>query len=98
MEYTIRRLNNRVVDLDEDIVAKYCEMSTLRDQPFSIMVRSRYGHVPSEKELSRRDLSLLCNEVLLDEMKALCLLPKALEKADLLREASENNELVEYAL
>lgn len=76
MLYTIKRLN-RTVDLNDDLVNKYCEYESLRDQPFSIVVRAKYGHCPTEGEVSDAELSELCNSVLLSELKAMALLPKA---------------------
>jgi len=78
MKYTIKRLN-RTVELDDELVQAYCEYETLRDQPFAIVIRTKFGHNPTVSEISDKNLSVLCNEILLAEMKAFALLPKAID-------------------
>lgn len=101
MLYTIGRIN-RTVNLNDDLVSKYLEYDELHEQPFSIVIRTRFGHAPSETEISDDDLSALCNDVLLSELKALALLPKAISFIDNnyinYKEQSENGELIEKQL
>lgn len=101
MLYKINRLN-RTVDLDDILVNKYCEYETLRDQPFSIVIRSKYGHCPTKEELSDEELSKICNEVLFSELKALALLPKALsvvaENYDDFVKQTKENKIIKYSL
>ena len=79
MIFTSDSLNNRLIDLDDVLVEKNCEYDELRDAGFCIVIRSKYGHIPTEEECSREELSEICNEVLLSSLKAMALLPKALE-------------------
>lgn len=101
MLYTIKRLN-RTVNLDDDLVDKYCQYDILRDQPFSIIVRSKYGHCPTQEELSDEDLSIICNDVLLAELKTLALLPEAMsvikQNYDTLYKQTQEGKLVEYKI
>lgn len=102
MRYVIKRLNNREVELNDDLVSEYIKYDELRDGNFSIAVRSRYGHVPTEEEISKDELSRLCNEVLFSDLKAMALLPKALEiinnHREELKKNSDNGVCVEYPL
>lgn len=101
MEYTITKLN-RTVTLNDELVEKYCEYETLREQPFCIVIRSTFGHAPSVEEVSDEELSALCNEILLDELKALALLPQALisilENSAEIHKASKAGKMLEYKL
>ena len=69
---------NRIVELDDEIVAEYCRYKPLSEDPFVIVAISEYGHEPTVQEVSDEELSKLCNEVLLSDLKALALLPNAL--------------------
>jgi len=84
MQYTITRLN-RTVELDDLLVEEYCKVEKLREQPFSIVIKSQFGHAPTIEEISDEELSHLCNQILISELKALCLLPKALFYKDCFR-------------
>ncbi len=75
MRYYIERLN-RTVELDDRLVRIYTEYERLRDQPFSIVVRCKYGHAPSTDEVSDEELSVFCNQILLSELKALSIIPR----------------------
>ena len=98
MLYTISRIN-RTVDLDNDLVSKYLEYDELHEQPFSIVVRTKFGHSPTKEEISDADLSSLCNEILLSELKALALLPNALSAInDEFIKKTQAGELLKRAL
>ena len=101
MEYFISRLD-RTVDLDDMLVQKYCEYETLREQPFSIVIKSKYGHKPSKEEVSDKELSMICNEILLSELKVLGMLPNALhilqKHYDNIRNASHNGNCIDFPL
>ena len=51
MKYFITRLD-RTVELDDILVQKYCEYENLREQPFSIVIKSKFGHKPTKEEIS----------------------------------------------
>ena len=55
---------NRIVELDDEIVAEYCRYKPLSEDPFVIVAISEYGHEPTAQEVSDEELSKLCNEVL----------------------------------
>ena len=97
MKFTIGRLE-RTVELDDALVKKYCEYDELREQPFSIVIRTKFGHKPTPEEISDDDLSKLCNEILLSELKALAMLPAAVSMVDQLEEQTRKGELAEYNL
>ncbi len=101
MLYTINRIN-RTVNLNDDLVNKYLEYDELHEESFSIVVRTKFGHAPTETEISDDDLSALCNEILLSELKALALLPKALliihDNYTTYKQKTENGELIEQQL
>lgn len=65
-------------------------------------IKIQYGHYPTQDEVSDEDLSELCNQVLLTELKAFALLPKVVSFIDssgsAICEASKNDQLVEYHL
>lgn len=50
----------------------------MSEDPFVLVAISEYGHEPTAQEVSDEELSKLCNEVLLSDLKALALLPNAL--------------------
>ena len=101
MRYFIKRLN-REVNLDDHLVSEYTKYEQLRDQPFSIAVRSEYGHAPTEDEVSNEELSRICNETLLMELKVISIMPKLVEcvdkNYDYISQASKDgdNNLSEY--
>lgn len=74
----------------------------MRDQPFSIAVRFEYGHAPTEDEVSNEELSRICNETLLMELKVISIMPKLVEcvdeNYDYISQASKDgdNNLSEY--
>lgn len=75
MKYFIKHIG-REVELNDEIVKVYQEYIVLRDNPFSIAARSKFGHSPSKEEMSDEELSILCNEVMLSELKTLEMMPK----------------------
>ena len=77
MKFDVTGLN-RIVELNDDIVAEYCKYKPLSEDPFVIVAISEYGHEPTADEVSDEELSKMCNEVLLSDLKALALLPDAL--------------------
>ncbi len=81
MKFDVAGLN-RIVELDDKIVAEYCKYKPLSEDPFVIVAISEYGHEPTAQEVSDEELSKLCNEVLLSDLKALALLPNALAFID----------------
>lgn len=101
MFYHIKRLN-RTIELDDNLVKEYTKYDELRDQPFSIAARSKFGHAPSIEEISDKELSILCNEVLLSELKALALLPQAISVIEQnmaeYKNSSNKGTLIEYEL
>lgn len=98
MIYRINRIG-RTVDLDDALVNKYTEYDELHEQSFSIAIRTKYGHNPSEEEVTDEDLSIFCNDILLTELKALALLPKAVMLIDnnypAYKELTKNGDLIE---
>lgn len=101
MKYYIERLN-RTVDLDDDLVSEYCKYEKLRDQPFSIVVRAKYGCAPTEEQVSNVELSKICNEVLLSDLKSIAMMPKVIEYVESHYEdfiaAAENGEFIEHEI
>lgn len=77
MKFDVTGLN-RIVELNDDIAAEYCKYKSLSEDPFVIVAISEYGHEPTADEVSDEELSKMCNEVLLSDLKALALLPDAL--------------------
>jgi len=78
MKYEIKRIG-RTVDLDDEILKMYREYMVLRDNPFAIVARSQFGHNPTKEEISDEELSALCNEVMLSELKTIEIMPKISE-------------------
>ena len=86
---------NRIVELDDEIVAEYRRYKPLSEDPFVIVAISEYGHEPTAQEVSDEELSKLCNEVLLSDLKALALLSNASAFKDVLRQI--HNLALRYA-
>ncbi len=99
MKYEIKRLN-RTVELNDELVEEYKKYDVLRDAPFSIAVRTRYGHAPAKDEISDKELSEFCNNVLLAELKAFTLLPGALKvvTTEDYTQETKDGKLMEYQL
>ncbi len=98
MTYSIKRIG-RTVELNDALVEEYLKYEdSLRDQPFSIVIRSTYGHEPSESEVSNEELSRLCNEVLLSELKAIAFMPEILKVWEDHKEEFAGKTPVEYRL
>jgi hypothetical protein len=97
MRYAITGIN-RTVELSDELANEYRKYDELREQPFRIVIRSRFGHAPSRDEVSDEELSVICNEVLLHELKALALLPKAVTVVKQLAEHAEKGEQAEIQL
>ena len=75
MKRIIEKLG-RSVELDDALVKEYEKYGPLTDSSFVIVLLSRYGHAPSEDELSDGELSQICNDVLLSELKTYTLVPE----------------------
>ena len=101
MRYTITRLS-RTVNLDDELVNEYLKYDELREQPFAIVVRTKFGHAPTVEEVDDKDLSDLCNKILLNELTMLGELPKVIEKFEKhyeeIKEASKQGKLLDYRL
>ena len=97
MLYTIKKIN-RTVNLDDELVKKCKEYDELRDYTFCIVIRTKYGHAPTREEVSDSELSQLCNEILLSELKALMKLPQALRFIDKITVSSKDRNIVEYEI
>lgn len=78
MEYRIDRVG-RTVSLNDEIVEEYCKYVELHDSIFMLAMRMKYEKVPTEEEVSKKELSEFCNEVLLDELEVMAMLPKAIQ-------------------
>jgi len=77
MRYHIKRID-RTVELNDELVREYQKHDIIQDSLFMIPIRCMYGDNTSSNYLSDSDLVLLCNECILNELKALDMLPKAL--------------------
>ena len=71
--------NGRTVNLYDPLVNEYKKMSPIEDCIFELGIINEYDHIPSEEEVSDEELSLVCNETMIYDLKAAMLLPKALE-------------------
>lgn len=78
MKYLISKIN-RTVELDDKLVQEFSKYDELRDSIFTILLRSKYKNGLSESNVSSKELSSVCNEILLTELKAIADLPAALE-------------------
>ncbi len=76
MKYTMK--NGRTVVLYNELVDLYKNLSPLADCTFEMNIISKYGRIPSEDEVSNYELSILCNETLVEELQTAMLIPKAL--------------------
>lgn len=101
MKYAISQLN-REVELDDLLVNEYVKYDDLTEYNFVIVLASKFGHLPTEEEISDEELSSICNEVLFGDLKALALLPKALEAItqhhNEFTEAAKTGTLLEFSL
>ncbi len=102
MKFFIKDIN-RTVDLNETLVDKYLEVDDeLTGGSFTIAILSKYGHVPTKDEISDEALSELCNDILLGDLKALALIPKAINYVkghhNQWEESSNKGELLEVVL
>ena len=78
MKYLISKIN-RTVELDDKLVQEFSKYDELRDSIFTILLRSKYKNGLSKSNVSDKELSSVCNEILLTELKAIADLPAALE-------------------
>lgn len=78
MQYIINRLN-RAVELDDELVQHYLEFGELTEHNFIMALRFKYGHLPTEVEITDEELSSICNEVLLTDLETFIQLPKIIE-------------------
>ena len=101
MKYMISQLN-REVELDDLLVNEYVKYDDLTEYNFVIVLASKFGHLPTKEEISDEELSQICNKVLFGELKALTLLPKALEvisqHREELTEAAKTGTLLQFSL
>ena len=101
MKFTITQMN-RTVELDDVLATEYEKYDDILEYPFVIALCIKYGDIPKNDEISDEELSSLCNDVLLEEMKCLSLLPKALEVMNLHRDelskASQDGSFFSYEL
>ena len=68
MKYFIKRIN-RTVELDDTLVNLYREYKEIKDSLFTIVIYNEYGNSPTIDCVSDKDLSLICNECILNELK-----------------------------
>lgn len=94
MKYIIKRIN-RCVDLNDELVNEYIKYSRLKDSSFMIVLRSKYGSSISDTFPTNNELSFICNKCLLNELKAIHMLPKALEYIEKNYDTWVNGELQE---
>lgn len=78
MRYEIKRIG-RTVELMDDLANEVLKYKDIIDSFFMMDIRDAYGQNTSESDVSNEELSMLCNEVLLTELKAMCMLPQAIE-------------------
>ena len=102
MKFFIKDIN-RTVDLNETLVDKYLEVDDeLTGGSFTIAILSKYGHAPTKDEISDEALSELCNDILLGDLKAFALIPKAINYVEghhnQWEESSNKGELLEVIL
>ena len=77
MEYKIEKIN-RTITLNDDIVNEFRKYDELRDSIFTIILRSKFENDISEQKVSKIELSAICNDILIHELKAMALLPAAI--------------------
>lgn len=75
MKYTISALN-RSIELDDTLVNEYLKYDDIMECNFVLAVISKIGHLPKKEEISEEELSKLCNEVLLDDLKVMIDFPQ----------------------
>lgn len=100
MRYYIEALN-REVELNDELVNAYKELEgELRQGPFVIVVLSKYGHEPTEQEISNEELSALCNKILATEIKVDLDMPRIIEAIykheKEFEKAAQEGELLEF--
>ncbi len=78
MKYFISKIN-RIVELDDKLVKEFLKYDELRDSIFTILLRSNFKNGLSESNISDKELSSVCNRILLTELTAIADLPSALE-------------------
>ena len=77
MKFEIRELG-RTVELIDEIVKELSKYEELDETLFVIPICSKYGESYSKSDVSDEELSLLCNRVMLEELKSWNTLPKAI--------------------
>lgn len=93
MKFELKKLGI-TVDLDDELYNEYSKYDDVRENNFGICIRCTYGD--NYKNISNEELSKLCNDVLLSDLKCLALLPKAIYKmGQYTNEHSDNDELVD---
>ena len=78
MKYHISKIN-RTIELNDKLVKEFTKYDELRDSIFTILLRSKYKNKLSETDISDKELSSVCNEILLTELKAIADMPAAIE-------------------
>ena len=97
MRYYVSKLK-REVELDDELVNLFQEYSILRDGPFVLAAIGHCGHLPEVHEISDEELSNLCNLAMASELKALNMIPKALEYINSHYDDWTNGELTEVEI
>ncbi len=78
MKFNITQLDI-TVDLNDEIVAEYEKIEPILETFFVICLLSEYGSKEKIHQISDSELSIICNKILLSDLKTFILLPKALE-------------------
>lgn len=97
MKFVITQIN-REIELDDILATEYLKYDEILEYPFVIALCLKYGDLPATDTISDKDLSDLCNEVLLEELKCFTLLPKALELMQFYRKDIETETKKEIYL
>lgn len=101
MKYMISQMN-REVELADELVHEYLKYANLSECEFVMAAISEVGHLPTEGEISDERLSLLCMEVLLNNLQVFQDLPDiflTLERyADHIKSASDSGVMLEISI
>jgi len=77
MKYTLTRLNNLTIDLNDKLVEEYQKYDDITEFSFCIAIKNKYGENYNSTPIE--EINQLCNEVLLTELKAITLLSKTIQ-------------------
>lgn len=94
MNYFIKRIN-REVELDDTLIELYQEIKEIKDSLFTIVIFNEYGNYPTKDVVSDKELSLLCNECILNELKVWNILSKKISYIETHYKQWSNKELQE---